>query len=82
MLCKFHQDRSINKKSATEKGRSADVYGGQSAEKNCKRECQYVSLTLPASLPGNHEFARRCGTQSIEKSDRGISRFQNLSEKF
>ena len=50
--------------------------------KRIARENVNVSLTLPGSLPGNHEFARGCGTQSIEKSDRGISRFQNLSENF
>ena len=37
--------------------------------KRIARENVNVSLTLPASLPGNREFGRRCGTQSVEKSD-------------
>ena len=37
--------------------------------KRIARENVNVSLTLPASLPSNSEFARRCSTQSVEKSD-------------
>ena len=37
--------------------------------KRIVRENVNVSLTLPASLPCNREFAPRCGTQSVEKSD-------------
>ena len=36
------------------------VYGGQSAEKNCKGECQCEPQLAP-----------RSATQSVEKSDRG-----------
>ena len=45
------------------------MYGGQRAEKNIARENVNVSLTLPASLPFNREFAPRSATQSVEKSD-------------
>ena len=38
--------------------RYPDVYGEQSAEKNCKGECHCEP-----------QFALGCGTQSVEKSD-------------
>ena len=38
--------------------------------KRIARENVNVSLTLPASLAGDRKFARQCGTQSVEKSDR------------
>ena len=37
--------------------------------KRIARENVNVSLTLPASLPFNREFAPRSATQSVEKSD-------------
>ena len=37
--------------------------------KRIARENVNVSLTLPASLPVNREFAPRSATQSVEKSD-------------
>ena len=37
--------------------------------KRIARENVNVSLTLPASLPFNSEFAPRSATQSVEKSD-------------
>ena len=48
--------------------------------KRIARENVSVSLTLPASLPGNCEFARRCGTQSVEKSDSVTGALGNISK--
>ena len=42
------------------------MYGGQSAEKNCKGECQCEPHFARLFTP-------RYGTQRVEKSDRGIT---------
>ena len=42
--------------------------------KRIARENVYVSLTLPASLPFNREFAPRSATQSVEKSEAPTTR--------
>ena len=65
MLCKFHQDRSINKNHPPEKGYDPLICMVGRVLKRIARENVNVSLTLP----GNREFAHRCGTQSVEKSD-------------
>ena len=48
------------------------MYGGQRLRvlKRIAWENVNVSLTLPASLPFNREFAPRSATQIVEKSDR------------